>query len=483
MSGRSRPRLARGLLLGIGLGLGLGALLAPAAAADTLGLDEVLAAVDQRDPLLVQAAAREQAAAGALLEARGALDPTLGLSRSSLRTGSTREEGVAAGLSVDTGLGPGLAVGWSQSWSPDPAAGGLGGLGAASPGAVQLSAELPLLGELILPGARADILQAEAARTGAEALVAEARQVALGRAAERYWRWVAAGARLEVDLELLALAEDRQAAVVRKVELGALPEVEAIDGERVLAERRARVASGREALQQASATLALSLRAEDGRLLQPPAEALPGAGALQEVQRDLPAELEVLAALARTHRPALRELEARSRVAELATREARLELLPDLGAGGAWSRDLSGSGAGGDASAEVAVGISLEAPLGWRAPRGRLETARADQAAVAALARQALDSLDVGLAHLVASRQAALERARLAGEGATAAAEVARREARAFDLGASDQLRLNQREQALGEARKAEVQAWLTLRLVEAQLQTSTGTWGLNTSS
>ncbi len=94
-------------------------------------------------------------------------------------------------------------------------------------------------------------------------------------AAGAYWSWVSAGQKLEVTKALLALAEDRDTQLRRRLAAGSIAEFDVTDNERILLERRAFLVSAQRSFEQAAFGLSLFLRDPAGRSVVPDPSRLP----------------------------------------------------------------------------------------------------------------------------------------------------------------------------------------------------------------
>ena len=278
---------------------------------------------------------------------------------------------------------------------------------------------------------------------------------------QAYWDVVLARREIEIFERSLEVAQQQQAEVERRVEVGVLAEVE-------LAASRAEVALRREALINARANHE-ARRLVLLRLLNPPGPMMwDRVLELDEVPGELDVELDAVeshVALGERLRTDLNEARLRlerGRLEVVQTRNGllpRLDLFVSLGKtgfadsfGSAWG-DLDGSGY------DATVGVNFEQPLGNRAARAQDTIARVSrqQAAEALGNIQQLVQFDVRRAHLEVGRT----REQIA-------ATVATRELREqtlgveeekFRVGTSTALLVAQAQRDLLESRIAEVRA------------------------
>lgn len=431
------------------------------AAAAPVTLDEVLASADARAPVLAAAAAKVDEAEGKRLATRGAFDPVLGgkLGGYALEYPRTVAE---ASLAVRTPLGPSLEGGWSLGDGAFPAYDGDRETGAQ--GELWIAAAAPVLDGLGLGPERAAALVADAGVALAEADRDGARVSTRRKAAEAWWKWVAAGAKLTVEEELLAIALRRDAALAREVAEGARPRVEQLDNERVVLDRRAKVADATQDLEVAAQALSVWLRDADGRPRLPARDELPQLGVLEAGA----AEGDASRAQVLT-RPDLRAWDALIAAADVEVGRAANAMLPDLGVYGAALRDLA------DAQTELQAGATLKVPTLMRKERGERDRTLALRARLEAQRAQAADQAIAEWEAARAAVEATRQRVGWAERSESAATEVLALEERRFELGGGDLVQLLIREQNLAAARRSLVEARLDLGLAQAALEASIG--------
>jgi outer membrane protein TolC len=423
--------------------------------AATLSLDEVLARVDARVPEVAMAEAAQQASVADLAEARGGFDPYVS-SYGSAYGGAYPRELVDVAVSGTTAVGPSWSAGWRRGVGvfPSYAEADL----TPPEGELYARVGVPLLDGLLEGAGRADVRVSAAQLATAEASFAGTVVDARLKATVLYWRWVAAGAKLEVAQEQLALAERRQQMLTREVALGARPEIDRVENERVVLDRRAKEAQARADLEAASFTLSLVFRGDDGRPVAPGPDQLPVAWAAAPPPPDLARDL-----VEARQRPDLAALAARRAAAEATLARARNGLLPSVDV----SAEVASPALGGDV--EVVGGVSVGLSATGRAARAKRDQAEAKLVGVTEAERAAQDQLTAEINATHARWRASAEAESFAAASADRAAEVAAATERRFELGAATLLDVVLREGALADAKRAAIDAALELRLVEAR--------------
>ncbi|MBH0112673.1 TolC family protein [Novosphingobium sp. YJ-S2-02] len=285
----------------------------------------------------------------------------------------------------------------------------------------------------------------------------EAQATAIGvqaRAAAAYQKWVSAGLKLRAYEELLALAETRNRAITRQVQLGARPEILLVENEQNLVKRTALVVQAEQDFRAAANGLSLYYRDANGtpRIVGP--ERLPESiGAFSAMALDADFTIE--------DRPDMQILLEQIDQATTGLALAENDLRPRLDAFGEAGKDIGAEGLGGSSRTpfEVKLGFRFTVPLQNRAARGKLAEAEAK-----------IDELSIKQDYLrdqiraeVAGLGIAVEGARRLVDTSTRERDLARRlavaERRRFELGSSDFFLVNQREETATDAQVKLIEA------------------------
>ncbi len=432
-----------------------------------LTLEELLDGVDSRVPVLAGADAGVASAEAEFLQAQAGFDPELRVGAEAVGGYyPTRRAKVAVG--GQTLLGLELEVGWRY---------GVGDFAAYDGKPETLSAGEIFSGastslrDLAMPPETVTLRRAQQALQGKEA-DRDSRVLAVRlKATELYWTWVMAARRLDIDEELLQIAEVRADGLSRQVELGVRPEVDLLDNDRLLAERRGKVAISEAKLADAAARLSLLLRAPDGTPQPPSRTRVPVT--LGPTLVVLPS-LDELVALALDAHPELEAHQARVDGSKLELKGARRGVLPDVRVFASVAQDLGG-GSASLVPLEVRGGVSLKAGLLWRKQRSDLASARAEVDMAEARRRGRADQVRADLTAAAAHLGAATRAWSQAILGADAAAELARLESRKLDAGVGDLLRVALREEKLWTARRDVAAAEGSWGVAYASLQWALG--------
>lgn len=429
-------------------------LLAPPAQAAPLTLAEVLASSARHQPLILEAMSRERQADARVLTAQGQFDLVFEGDAQAKPLGYY--DGANADIKATRplqGNGGNVYAGYRLSTGAFPLYEGKSVTNAL--GEVRAGAVFSLLRDRMIDERRG---RRDLAQSDVEIAAFEREVVAIGvqrRAIDAYQQWVAAGLRLALYRELADLARNRQASIERQVQLGARPAILAVENRQNIVRRAALVVRSEQELALLANALSLFVRDDLGRPVVPAADRLP---------RDLPdgvrprlQEVE----LHRAERPDLRTLVARIAQADLRARLAENDLRPRLDVRVEGSKDF-GAGSSTRTPVEAMVGLRFAMPLEQRAARGRIAEVAAERDALSHRRRLLEEQIDVDIANLQTQVSGAGKLVQLAGDEATLARRMAEAERRRFDLGASDFLLVNLREESAADA---------ALRTLDARLR------------
>ncbi len=438
-----------------------------AAAAAAAPLDDFLARVSSAHPELRAAAAARDSADAALLERRGAFDPSLNAKFSERRFHSSS----AVGKPSEAAEGEG-SLDFLTRWGAKASLGGKLARGdlktPVSPtgrdGTLSYSLSLPLLRGAFSNPRQAAERKAEYGLTVAQARWAERRLKILLGASEAWWKWAAAGRKLAVEKELLANAETRLTAVAERAKRGDLPRLAEVEAEQEVWIRRGRLLRAERGLQQAALSLSNYSWSSSGE-----PEALPAEDGSPDDEAAAPVSPEEAASAeadALAKRPEVRALIYAREAARVDQSLARNSILPQLDALWMQGDDRGGSGIG----PVHRVGVELSVPLFFRAGRGALRqarysidgldwTERALRQRIVNEVRDAVSAVNAEAARLEAARREA-----------ELAARMEKAERAALDLGDSTIFLVNQRERAAAEARARVVDVLADYRAARAAL-------------
>ncbi|MCB9612057.1 MAG: TolC family protein [Sandaracinus sp.] len=435
--------------------------------AQPLTPSEVLASTDRHHPRVRAAFLREEVAEAELMAARGGFDPYLS-AYGALRTGGyyelrrldveLRQPTPFWGTEVYAGYRIGRGVDEDENY-PD-----YYDDQTLSEGELRAGVLIPLwqngpLDARRAARARADI-GVERAEASREATELDLRQ----KAAEAYWKWVAAGRKLRVAEMLLELATRRLTQTRARAAAGSIAEIDALEAERSALSREASVVSARRNVEAAALVLGLFLRDSGGDPRPPDTSRLPeelvvpdGIGDAQTV---FPAVLAC--------HPRLRAARASLRSTDVERALARAQRGPRIDLGFEVSRDF-GQGSSTLPGTVFESKLRFAMPLMLRSARGRLEATEQRFLAETEELRLLEDGMRADLGDAASQWNAARERYELAVRLLDVVRRLAQAEARRFEVGATDLLVVNLREQSLAEAEASVVDAAAELWMARAR--------------
>lgn len=339
-----------------------------------LSLSEVLRQVQAHYPKLSAADAERRSASAKLLEKQGVFDPILAGGRDYFRFPDSDKRGALksftasfAGVEFLTPYGikvvTGARLNEGAVKSPLSPTG--------SDGEYFVGVKIPLLGGAGINEKAAALRQSRLGVPLSDIEFDRFRLDVLLKAATAYWDWTAAGHRLQVARDLLALARTRADAVAARAEAGDLPLIDVTEANQEVQRRREGLEKAERDLQKEGFKLSLYLWAPDGTPHPfPAARSVP---TLAPPAGGLPEEAVVAgreAALQR--RPELQALAISQQIVKVSLDLARNQRLPAVELSFAPGLDTGAGGAGGTLKAGVGVGL----PLRQRSAEGRVEDAR-----------------------------------------------------------------------------------------------------------
>lgn len=437
-----------------------------------LGLAEVVRAAQERFPLVLAAEAEKRGAEADLLTAEGGFDPLWRTTGAVTATGAYPSQRIDTVIEQPTPLWgtsvfAGYRIGLGKLADYD------GKLQTNDHGELRAGLRVPVLRDGPIDRRRANVERARFAVEIAK-LGADQQKIEITRAAaQRYWDWAGAGARLAIVEGWLALAEARDGDLARRVEEGDLPEIEQLENERSVLSRKGQVVAASRRLEQAAIDLSLLFRKADGSPQLPRKEQLPRslpeppAAEAQTATKD--AET---AALAR--RPEPRRAEAARASASVELDLARNQALPALDLFVAGSADLGP----GDQRRGIPVfeaGVVIEVPILGRPQRGRVRSGEALVLRAEKQAELARDRVGAEVKDARSAMDAARKRAEVAAQEVALAESLESLERKRFDLGDSNMLTVNLREQATAEARLRRVDALVDYQKAVAAYRAAQG--------
>ena len=435
----------------------------------TLTLDAFLERVLRTSPQARSLRLADDQAAAELLDARGRLEPRL-VSGYEYKTQADKDKlnVLRSGLRypLNLPLSPTLKLDYRRGLgsSIDPS------VATSRGGETRVGVSFSPLQGLVANKRQATLDKARLAPRRARAQQAKERNALLRDATHAFWAWVEARRTLGVTRDLLRLAQRRQALVTRRARAGEVPAIDSVEAAQITARRRGTLADAVRAARQKRIALTAFLGAGDTSPSEfryaPPALPSPQA---PDTIRVAPA---VDTALAR--RPVLRALDVKQRRARVEQDLARGQRWPDL--------KLEAQAVSYDEGplnmTDLKVGFAIEQPLFARSSRSDASTARLKTRELDFERERTEQAVRADVRKAVVALRQARRRVQTAQRSVRLSRRLQRAEQRRFEEGRGTLFRLNQREQALAEARKARVSARIDVLRTRTTYRWATGTIG-----
>ena len=420
-----------------------------------LTLEQLLATVNKNFPPLRAALLERPLAEADLLNQQGRFDLSLRSRVDTQNFGFYQNERFEIALEQPTtAWGSTLYSGYSISHGRYPDYDGKAVTNEA--GQYRAGIRVPLARDRAIDNRRADLGKARIGLRLADLSIDQQRLTILQTATRRYWDWIAAGRRLLIANTLLEVAIGRDAILTEAVKIGALPQFEQLDNQRIVLQRRNNVVEARRSLENASIELSLFLRDDTGQpLLADQDRLIPGfpePAALTEGQMldDMNAAL--------SRRPdVLRFVFQRNQV-QIDKKLAQNQRMPNVDLFAEYFRE-AGDGSVKRGPNDLRVGLIFDLPLQRRQATSRMQNAEARLGQIEQREKFQRDQVTADVRDAASAVKAAFERSNVVSDELNVTRQVEDAERLRFELGDSTLFVLNQREQATAEAAIREANA------------------------
>ncbi len=277
-----------------------------------------------------------------------------------------------------------------------------------------------------------------------------------------YWNWLAAGQNVQIAEDLLKNATERNDGLRIRVQKGDAPAIELTDNERLIVSRRTKLIDAQRKFRQSAVKLSLFLRDESGEPVVIDQSRLPLE--FPEATDPSPRDLDTDIQSAIANRPELRALAIFSEQLNIDLAAANNLFLPQIDVVLATSQDV-GSPAdpkkNDKSQLELEGGLVASVPLQRRKARGKFNAVEAKLAQVRAKTGFTQNKIVAEVQSTSAALNAAFQQLAQAHRSLDLARQMEAAERRKFDLGDSNLLLVNIREQATADAASTEVDARL----------------------
>ncbi len=315
---------------------------------------------------------------------------------------------------------------------------------------------VPLARDREIDSRRADLAQKRIGLRLADLSIDQQRIAILQSATRRYWDWVSAGRRLAIANSLLEVAQARDSILREAVRLGALPQFEQLDNQRLVLQRQNNVVEAQRAIENAAIELSLFLRDASGhpRLAVhselPTAFPDPAPPSDEEVAADL--EAAVL------RRPDILRLVFQRNQVEVDRKLAINQRKPGIDVFTEYSREI-GRGIVLRGPNDVRAGVLFDLPFQRRHATGRLQAAEARIRQYEEREVFQRDQATAEVKDAASAVKAAFQRAQVLLDELRVTRQVEEAERTRYELGDSTLFVLNQREQSTAETAIREANA------------------------
>lgn len=329
-------------------------------------------------------------------------------------------------------------------------------------GELKTGFSLPLLKDRAIDARRANLYAAGYQRDELESNV-EARLLMFERfATQTYWEWVASGRVVEIQTEILELAEERVSQIQRRLEAGDLARIAQIDNDRFIAKRKSELIKAERKFQQSAIKLSLFYRDVECRPVIAGVDRLPQQTPVNGQLSEATVAAAIMQAI--SIRPELAELEAQRRQACVDLKYAENLTLPKLDVKGFAGQDVGGetSSTGDKTPFELQLGVFAEVPVQRREGVGKIRAAEGKLAELEAKRQFLSEKITVEVQDAASAINAAIrniEQSQLNVDLNQQSLELARI---SFEAGDIDLIELNLYETSVADA---------GLELISAQLE------------
>ncbi|MCA9170199.1 MAG: TolC family protein [Planctomycetales bacterium] len=408
---------------------------------NSLSLADVVASVYRFYPEIERARTERSRTQGESVSAWGAYDTKLGAFSLNEPMGYYKNYRHGIGLARQTWWGGYLSAGYRL------------GRGSVQPwykerqtdegGEFKLAMVQPLLQGRAIDAQRVAIFQAALGQQAAEPAIQQAILETSRDAVTIYWQWVASGAVLAAQRELLDLAEARRNQIEGGVRAGKFAEIDLLLNQQLIAERRVKLVETEQKFRATSFKLSLYLRDGSGEPLVPSDLWLPRKFPEVQPPRRAPFDTDLAAALTRRPEPRLLQLEIQK--VQLDRQLACNQTLPTLDFVAEASQDIGEPATKSDDKGdfELLVGLQSEVPIQRRKARGKIQSSTAKIAQISQKRRLTQDKIATELHTSRNALHLNTQVVRQSEQAYRAALETLNRYRFAFDRGKVDLIYLN----------------------------------------
>lgn len=318
--------------------------------------------------------------------------------------------------------------------------------------------EFPFLKGNRIDERRAKLWKAELDRANADPKIMRERINSINKASQAFWTWVASGRKYQIAEALLAKAKERNIALARQVELGSMPEIELTDNQRILIQRESLRLTSFRRFQQASINLSLFYRDVIGLPSFPPVDRIPASfperykPSVDQVQTDLETALSL--------RPEMRSLQIQMEKMGIDRQLAQNELLPGVNLYLYASQDVGAQPPSKNLKyLTLESSLLVDVPIQRRYAKGKIRSVEAEISQLRQQITFMRDTITAEVQDSISELATSYEQVELFSQSLTINQALELSERRKYELGNSNILLVNLREQATADAEALVVDA------------------------
>jgi len=318
--------------------------------------------------------------------------------------------------------------------------------------------ELPLLKGNKIDARRAAIWKAELDRSNVDPTIIRERIDSINKASRAYWDWVSSGRKFIIAEELLDKAQERNVALARQVQLGSMPQVELTDNQRILIQRESlRLATFRK-FQQSAISLSLFARDTIGMPLLPETPRIPKTfpDRFMPTMEQVPTDIETALGL----RPEMRSLMIKAEKTAIDLRLAENEMLPGVNLYMYGSQDVGAQPPTKNLKFfTLESSLLVDVPLQRRYAKGRIRSVQGEISQVRQQINFKRDTIAAEVQDAISALAISYEQVDLLKRSLEVNQALEESERRKYELGNSNILLVNLREQATADSEALVVDA------------------------
>lgn len=319
--------------------------------------------------------------------------------------------------------------------------------------------EIPILKDGATDRRRTNIIQSEIKQYESDMKIfkkiIESKQVA----SQKYWKWVSTGKAYKIQKDFLNIAKNRDLSLQESSKLGQIANIESIENKRAIFQRESLLVSFERSFQLASMDLSIYLRNEKGDLLIPKLEEIPdkidSLVYFDEINLDKDIEKAI------NNNPEIKIIQTMIKQAEAELKYLENQNLPEIDFSFALSQDF-GSGSKNKEPLVLDTGLILKAPLQMRVAKGKFYEQETIIEQLKIQESFLKDQIKIEVKNAYYVLKTSFQQLDLAKKELKLAFDLEKAEKDKFELGDSNLLFINIREQSVADAKIRELNSLIS---------------------